>query len=69
MTTIGLGTRVYVACVDFELRLAKLLAVTYRDVNAGLFFVLWPLVTLGLVALVLHQRAVLRRLEGRGRRR
>ncbi len=63
MNAVALGARVYCACVDFELRLAKLLSISYRDVNAGLFFVLWPLVTVGLVALVIHQRRVLRRLE------
>lgn len=63
MNALGIGMRVYCACVDFELRVAKLLAISYRDVNAGLFFVLWPLVTVGLLGLVIHQRRVLRRLE------
>ena len=35
-------------CVDFMINIATLLGVTYRDANAGLFFVIWPLVTLTL---------------------
>lgn len=58
---------VYAACVDFMLQAARLLGVTYRDANALMFFVLWPAVTVGLLALVLRQRAELRRLRGRAR--
>lgn len=53
------ATLVYAACVDFELRAAALFGVSYRDVNAGLFFVLWPAVTLLLVVIVLWQRRAL----------
>jgi len=63
LTLYALGLGVYAACVDFELRLGALLGLTYRDVNAGLFFVLWPLVTVSLVGLVLVQRRKLKRLE------
>jgi hypothetical protein len=50
----------YAACVDFMLRAANGLGVTYRDANALMFFVLWPAVTVGLAAVVLWQRARLR---------
>jgi len=56
-----LGVLVYAACVDFMIRAANLLGVTYRDTNAFLFFVLWPAVTVGLSILVLLQRRALRR--------
>jgi hypothetical protein len=56
-----LGTALYAACVDFLLRVAGLLGVTYRDANALLFFVLWPAVTAALLAGVLWQRGELRR--------
>ena len=39
------GSMVYAACVDFMLAAAHLAGATYRDANAFLFFVLWPLVT------------------------
>lgn len=50
-----LGTFAYAACVDFLLVAARFTGVTYRDANAFLFFVLWPLVTLTLVAIVVVQ--------------
>lgn len=59
MTAFEIGLSIYATCVDFELRLGALLGLTYRDVNAGLFFVLWPLVTVGLVGLVVTQRRAL----------
>lgn len=69
MSVEELARALYFACVDFELRVANLLGVTYRDVNAGLFFVLWPLVTLALLVVVGWQRRVLRRLSpARGQR-
>jgi len=60
-----LGIAAYAACVDFMLRAANLLDVTYRDVNAGMFFLLWPAVTLALLLVVLWQgaRLLLRRLR------
>lgn len=59
------GTVIYLACVDFMLRIASLFGVTYRDANAGMFFVLWPAVTVTLAAIVVWQRAQLRRLRAR----
>jgi hypothetical protein len=57
------GTAVYAACVDFMLRIANLFGVTYRDTNAGMFFVLWPAVTVLLVVIVFWQHIAIRRLE------
>ena len=59
----ALGLAAYALCVDFELALGKLLGLGYRDVNAGLFFVLWPAVTVALVTTVWAQGRTLRRLE------
>ena len=39
----------YDGCVTFMIHAANALDVTYRDSNAGLFFVVWPLVTIGLI--------------------
>jgi hypothetical protein len=61
MERIGFG--LYAACVDFLLRVAAAFGITYRDANAALFFVLWPLVTALLLGVVLWQRAALRRLR------
>lgn len=61
------GFALYAACVDFLLRVSALFGITYRDANAALFFVLWPLVTAVLLAVVLRQRAALRQLRRRPR--
>jgi len=61
MERIGFG--LYAVCVDFLLRVAAAFGITYRDANAALFFVLWPLVTALLLGVVLWQRAALRRLR------
>ncbi|HZF52088.1 MAG TPA: hypothetical protein VE093_25720 [Polyangiaceae bacterium] len=59
------GFALYAACVDFLLRVAAIFGITYRDANAALFFVMWPLVTGLLLGIVLWQRAALRRLRQR----
>ncbi len=51
----AVGTALYAACVDFLLQAALLLGITYRDANALLFFVVWPVVTVVLLAVVLWQ--------------
>ncbi|MFO0642805.1 MAG: hypothetical protein U0183_26485 [Polyangiaceae bacterium] len=63
MTLTELGTMAYVACVDVELALGRALGLSYRDINAGLFFVLFPLATLALGATVVGQGLRLRGLR------
>lgn len=60
---MALALAAYCACVDFMLHVARLFGFTYRDANALLFFVVWPAVTIALVAVVLWQRGALRKLE------
>jgi hypothetical protein len=62
-----IGIALYAACVDFLLRVATICGVTYRDANAALFFLVWPAVTAALLAVVLRQRAALRRLRRGGK--
>jgi hypothetical protein len=57
----SVGFAVYAACVDFLLALARLCGFTYRDANALLFFVLWPVASLVLAAWWAVERALLRR--------
>jgi len=65
---LRVGFSIYAACVDFMLHAATLFGMTYRDANALLFFVVWPAVTFGLVAVVAWQHVTLRRLaRGTGR--
>jgi hypothetical protein len=61
----ALALAAYCACVDFMLHAARLLGFTYRDANALLFFVVWPAVTIALVAVVIWQRATVKKLERR----
>jgi hypothetical protein len=64
---LSFATIVYIACVDFMLRAARLFGATYRDANAFMFFVLWPVVTVGLVLLNLWQGRTLHGLRLRSR--
>ena len=61
-----LGAAIYMACVDFMLRVAHLTGSTYRDANAAMFFLLWPAVTVVLVVIARRQRAAIRRLRRGG---
>lgn len=60
---LRIGIAIYAACVDFLLKAAALLDITYRDANAALFFLLWPIVTALLVLIVLAQAWALHRAE------
>lgn len=50
-------------CVDLLLWLASVLGVSYNEINVWIFCVLWPLITVGLVTLVLLQRKTVNRLK------
>jgi len=56
----AVGLAIYAACVDFLLRAAQYLGITYRDANAAMFFLLWPAVTVLLLLVVLGQALALR---------
>ncbi len=58
---IGMG--LYAVCVDFMIRFANALHMTYRDANASLFFLLWPAVTVTLAVVRARQRRTLAKLE------
>ncbi len=57
----SVGLAIYAACVDFMIDTANLCGVTYRDTNAFMFFILWPLVTIALVVLVIAQARALKK--------
>ena len=50
-------------CVRILLRLADLFGMSYTEINVWIFCVIWPLVTVILVALVVWQRMTIRRLR------
>lgn len=45
---------IYAYCTDFVINLANLLDLSYYEVNAIIFCVIWPLVTIVLMALNIH---------------
>ncbi len=58
-----MADNVFQWCVDLLLWLAAMTGTTYKEINVIIFCVIWPLLTLGLVALCLVQRAQIRRLR------
>lgn len=50
-------------CVSLLLFLADLLGVTYEAINVWVFVVVWPALTLGLLAVVAGQRLEIGRLR------
>ncbi|HPH28166.1 MAG TPA: hypothetical protein PLA87_15070 [Pseudomonadota bacterium] len=56
-----LAITIYIACVDFLLRAAAPMGITYRDANAALFFIIWPVVTALLLIIITLQGLLLHR--------
>ncbi|MGA2796500.1 MAG: hypothetical protein ABSE63_02865 [Thermoguttaceae bacterium] len=54
--------RIFQWCVDFLVWLAALTGTTYKEINVIIFCVIWPLITIALIAMCLIQRAKIRKL-------
>jgi hypothetical protein len=54
-------------CVWILNVLADLLGITYQAINVWIFVVLWPLLTLALIAIIFGQQVTIRRLIGERR--
>jgi hypothetical protein len=52
-------------CVLLLLFLADLFGMTYKAINVWIFVVIWPVLTLTLIAIVVWQRLRIQRLLGR----
>ena len=50
-------------CVDFLVWLAGVTGTTYKEINVIIFCVIWPLLTIALVALCIVQRVQIRKLR------
>jgi len=61
---IALGAFVYGYCTDFVINLANLLGLSYYEINAFFFVLLWPAVTVGLLLVNAYQSICLK-LRGR----
>lgn len=57
------GIWLYYQCSWFMVNVADMLGITYRDANAGLFFLVWPTVTAALVLWVLWNQLTIWRLS------
>lgn len=53
----------YVYCTDFTINIANLLSISYYDVNAMIFCVLWPVITILLISIYIVQKIRLKRLK------
>ena len=51
-------------CVELLVWLAHLLGMSYEEVNVWIFCVIWPLITLLLIAVVVWQCFIIRKLKG-----
>jgi hypothetical protein len=54
---------VFAWCVQQLVFLANLLGISYQAINVWIFVILWPLVTLALIAVVVVQQWRIRRLR------
>jgi len=50
-------------CVRILVYLAGQTGLTYKEINVWIFVILWPILTLGLMLLVIYQRRRIRKLE------
>jgi hypothetical protein len=55
---------IFDGCVLLLLFLADQLGMTYKAVNVWIFVIIWPALTLALIAVVIWQRVKIRRLQG-----
>jgi hypothetical protein len=53
-------------CVDMLVFLAAQLGMTYKEINVWIFVIIWPILTLVLVALVVWQHLQIRQLRKMG---
>ena len=49
-------------CVDVLVYWAGILGITYKEINVWVFVIIWPIVTLVLVAIIFWQRGRIRKL-------
>ncbi len=50
-------------CVLLLVYLAELLGITYEAINVWIFVIIWPIITLALIAIVFVQHVKLRKLR------
>ena len=56
-----MADKIFQGCVTFLVWLAAAIGTTYTKINVVIFCIIWPLFTVGLVALCLWQRFQIKR--------
>lgn len=57
---------IFEVCVQLLIAMADALGMTYKAINVWIFVVIWPLLTIGLLAIIFLQRRKIRKLRQRG---
>jgi hypothetical protein len=52
-------------CVNILMYWASILGITYKEINVWIFVILWPILTIGLIGVIILQRRTIRRLSNR----
>lgn len=55
--------RIFDLCVDFLIYWAKVFGITYNEINVYIFCIIWPILTIGLIAIILWQWRMIRNLK------
>lgn len=50
-------------CVGVLVYFASVFGITYKEINVWVFVIIWPILTLALIALIIHQQIRIRRLQ------
>lgn len=56
--------QIFDACVRLLVFLANNFGLTYKAINVWIFVVIWPIITVGLIVLVVLQQRQIRKLRG-----
>lgn len=48
-------------CVHILVYWAGTLGMTYKEINVWIFVILWPILTISLIAIIVQQRQIIRR--------
>ena len=57
--------RIFDWCVNVLVYWAGILGITYKEINVWVFVIIWPILTMMLVAIIARQRQIIRGLAKR----
>lgn len=65
MKTKSLVDIVFDLCVEFLIYWAKILGISYNEINVYIFCIIWPIFTIFLIGLVIYQWKVILKLKSK----